>query len=141
MVRLTNLYKLYGLNADQAASATAILDGEILKSGYSGDQFLNMVSKASADLKNMGFTLEDTGAIVASFGQSGINADQAMRMMRSGFSQFIKEFDTANPKLADYESKIKAVGVATRDANGHLRSSKDVMSDLLQNICINARRA
>ena len=132
MTQLTNLYKMYGLNADQAKGATSTLNGEILKTGYSGDQFLSLISKSSMDLKNMGFSLQDTGAIVSSFGRSGISAEQTMRAMRSGFSQFSQQFTDANPAISDYEKKIQAAGVATRDANGNLRSQKDVMSDLLE---------
>lgn len=131
VTKLTNLYKEYGLNTTEAADATNTLNGEILKSGYTGDEFLNLTSKASLELKNMGFSLQDTGAIVSAFGQSGVNASDAMRAMRGGFATFVQDFSTSNSNLGDYESKIQSLGVATRDANGNLRSQKDVLSDLL----------
>ena len=131
VTKLTNLYKLYGLNADEASDATTTLNGEILKSGYTGDEFLNLTSKASLELKNMGFSLQDTGAIVSAFGQSGVNASDAMRAMRGGFATFVQDFSTSNSDLSSYESKIQSLGVSTRDANGNLRSQKDVLSDLL----------
>ncbi len=131
VTKLTNLYKEYGLNTSEAADATNTLNGEILKSGYTGDEFLNLTSKASLELKNMGFSLQDTGAIVSAFGQSGVNASDAMRAMRGGFATFVQDFSTSNSDLSNYESKIQSLGVTTRDANGNLRSQKDVLSDLL----------
>jgi hypothetical protein len=129
---LTKLYQLYGLNSEEAADATAVFNAEILKTGYSGDQFLQLVQRSSLDLANMGFTMQETGAIVSAFGRSGIDAASAQRMLRGGFNEFIKEFDEGNPKIAEYEQKIQAAGVATRDANGNLRPAKDVLSDLME---------
>ncbi len=129
---LTEAYRLYGISADDAAKYNGVLFTEWKQSGIpTMESFTSILDKAGAQLANMGFTLSDTGALIDAFGKSGLTSPQITMALRGGFTQFTKDFDESNSKLGDYEKKIQAVGVATRDASGNLRPAKDVLSDLL----------
>lgn len=128
---LSNLFDQYGINAEDSADETAYLADMWTQTKLSGDQFLQLINRLSTDMQTLGFSLDDTAAIVAAFDKSGISADQAMRAMRSGFAGFIKDFRDGSPALESMEKAIKSLGISTRDSAGNLRPAKDVLSEVL----------
>lgn len=83
------------------------------------------MSKLSPIAKQMGFSYEETAAILVPVIEIFRSGDEAAVAFRTGL---LKLVDDAKP----VQDALEALGISQRDANGHLRSGKDILYDVAE---------
>lgn len=111
---------------DAAESATKI--GDILNKigDISSGKFEEIVqgfSRISPTAKDAGLSMEETAAIIASLVDIFGSGEIAATALKSGLLSLLNPSNEA-------QAALTALGVASQDGNGELRSSKDLLVDL-----------
>lgn len=111
---------------DAAESATKI--GDILNKigDISSGKFEEIVqgfSRISPTAKDAGLSMEETAAIIASLVDIFGSGEIAATALKSGLLSLLNPSNEA-------QAALTALGVASQDSNGELRSSKDLLVDL-----------
>jgi len=109
--------------ASEAARLIDILNG--VSNEYATDvgELATGIAKLSPIAKTMGFTFEQTAGLVTPIIEIFRSGDEAATALKTGL---LKLVDDSKP----IEEALKSIGVAQKDANGNLRSGKDIILDV-----------
>ena len=128
-ITLMNTFREFNVTTEESYNSMARLIQLFNISGYpSFTQFLDVVDRIGLTLTQMGFSLEDVGAIVASVGPQGV-------MILRGFTTQLYELNSewvrGTDKAKEYADKLEKIGIATRDTEGNMRPLRDVIFDFI----------
>lgn len=120
-----NNMRVFGLESSQMASVSDILTASANGSAQTLTDLaegLKMAGPQAAAAKDSIINVSGALGVLANMGIKGSLAGTALR---KAYSQF------ANTKI---QAKLKAVGIATTDANGNLRAMPDIMADIAKHM-------
>jgi TP901 family phage tail tape measure protein len=105
----------FGLAGDQAVHVADLLANAANASQGSITEMAASLAQASAIARQVGFSLEDTVAILTQFARNGLKGSDAGTSLRTALSRLIAPTAKASDLIA-------ALGLNLRDANGRLRA-------------------
>lgn len=105
----------FGLAGDKAIHVADLLANAANASQGSISEMGAAMAQATAIARQVGFTLEDTFAILTEFARNGLRGSDAGTSLRTALSRLIAPTKKASDLIA-------ALGLNLRDANGNLRS-------------------
>lgn len=103
----------WNIEASKTNEVLGVLTNEAQYSGISIDTLMDSVQKNGAVLKEMGFNLEDSIALLGEFEINGINSEVAMAALRKATVNFSKDGKTTSQGLNETVKSIKAAKTET----------------------------
>lgn len=125
--QLTNIMAQFGIEAEKSAGAAASV-ADALVAGFTGaattmDQLANAMTYAGPVANALGYTLEDTTAILMGLANAGYKGERAGTALRGGFTRLISPMKKGREVLEKYAIEIN-------DADGKMRDFTDIMEDI-----------
>ena len=125
--QLTNIMAQFGIEADKSADAAARV-ADALVAGFTGaattmDQLANAMTYAGPVANALGYTLEDTTAILMGLANAGYKGERAGTALRGGFTRLIRPMKMGREVLEQYNIEIN-------NADGTMRDFTDIMEDI-----------
>lgn len=125
--QLTNIMAQFGIEAEKSAGAAASV-ADALVAGFTGaattmDQLANAMTYAGPVANALGYTLEDTTAILMGLANAGYKGERAGTALRGGFTRLIRPMKMGREVLEQYNIEIN-------DADGKMRDFTDIMEDI-----------
>lgn len=126
---LMNTFKEFNITTKESYGTMARLIQLYNVSGYpSFVQFLNVVDRLGLTLEQMGYSVEDVAGIVAAVGPQGT---MILRGFTTQLYNLNSEWVSGSEKAQEYAKRLENIGIATRDAQGNMRSLRDVLNDFI----------
>lgn len=107
----------FGVPTDQASEALDKLFQTSQATGLTMDQLTTSAVKAGPQLRNFGFSMEESAALVGQLDKAGIDADKTLGYMSKGFQAFAKEGKNGREALDETITKVKEF-INTGDKEG-----------------------
>lgn len=125
--QLTNIMAQFGIEADKSADAAARV-ADALVAGFTGaattmDQLANAMTYAGPVANALGYTLEDTTAILMGLANAGYKGERAGTALRGGFTRLIRPMKMGREVLEQYNIEIN-------NADGTTRDFVDILEDI-----------
>lgn len=120
---LIAIMKGFKAPAEDAGRIVDILNKVSNEYATSVTQLAIGMSKLSPIAKQMGFSYEETAAILTPVIEVFRSGDEAATAMRTGL---LKLIDDAKP----VQDALENLGISQRDANGHLKTGKEIMYEV-----------
>lgn len=121
--RLVSILKGFKAPAEEAARVVDILNEVSNKYATNVEELSIGMADLSPIAKIMGFSFEETAAVLTPVIEVFGSGSESARALRTGLLKLVD--DTAPTQAA-----LKTLGVAQKDANGELRSGKDILYDV-----------
>ena len=121
--QLTNIMSQFGLQADQASRVA-----DTLVTGFTGaattlDQLANAMLYAGPQANALGYSLENTTAILQTLADAGYKGEKAGTALRGAFAHLLKQPKEAAEILEKYNINIA-------DSTGKMRPFADILDEL-----------
>lgn len=103
-------FQAWQMEAEDMAGA---MDYVFKASQSTGMGFTDLMSKVQSfgpQLRDMGYSFEESVALIGQMEKAGVNTDEALAAMRKGVATLAKEGISASDGLAHYSDAIKAAG-------------------------------
>lgn len=115
----------FGLSANDSAQAANALAGAAAASSTDVEPLTQGLAQASAQVKNAGWSIQETTAVLGKFADAGIVGSDAGTSLKTMLQRLAAPTDEA-------AKKIEELGIQTRDSQGNLLGASD-MAEELQN--------
>lgn len=109
----SRLIKAFGLETEDAANVLGLLADASQQSGLSVDKLMSSLDANGSVLRSMGFSLQDSVALMAAFEESGVEAGGAMTALKKAVQNASKQGKDANQVLAETYDAIKNAATET----------------------------
>ena len=116
-----NNMRVFGLESSRMAEVSDILTATANGSAQTLIDLAEGLKMAGPQAAAANDSLVNVSAALGVLANMGIKGSLAGTALRKAYSQFAK---------TDVQSSLKAIGIATEDANGNLRSMPDIMTDI-----------
>ena len=116
-----NSMRIFGIEAERMSDVADVLTATANGSAQTLTDLFEALKMAGPQAKAAGENITDTSAAIGILANVGVKGSLAGTALRKSYSQFAKT------KVQD---KLKAIGIATVDANGNLRKMADIMADI-----------
>jgi len=121
--QLSNIMQGFGMDASESGRATDVLAKAASSSNTNVSQLAEAMKFAAPIAKSLGMSIEETAAVLGTFGNAGIQGSMAGTSLRMGL---LKLLDPSK----DGAEALSRLGVSTVDSTGKMRGFIDVLSDL-----------
>ena len=116
-----NNMRVFGLESSQMAEVSDILTATANGSAQTLTDLAEGLKMAGPQAAAANDSLVNVSAALGVLANMGIKGSLAGTALRKAYSQFAK---------TDVQNSLKAIGIATEDANGNLKSMPDIMTDI-----------
>lgn len=116
-----NSMRIFGIEAERMSDVADVLTATANGSAQTLTDLFEALKMAGPQAKAAGENITDTSAAIGILANVGIKGSLAGTALRKSYSQFAK---------TKVQEKLKAIGIATVDANGNLRKMADIMADI-----------
>jgi len=116
-----NNMRVFGIESSKMANVADILTATANGSAQTLTDLSEGLKMAGPQAAAAGDSITNVSAALGVLANMGIKGSLAGTALRKAYSQF------ANTKI---QAKLKAMGIATTDANGNLRAMPDIMADI-----------
>lgn len=125
--KVTNIMSQFGLEADKTGK-TATHVADVLTVGFTGaattmQQLSDAMVYCGPVANALGYSLEETTAILQALANAGYKGEQAGTALRGGFTRLLRPARMAREVLEQYNIQVY-------EANGTVRKFTDIMHDL-----------
>lgn len=121
--QLTNIMSQFGIEASKSATVADALVAGFTGAATSMDQLANAMTYAGPVANALGYSLEDTTAILMSLANAGYKGERAGTALRGGFTRLIRPMKMGREVLEKYAIEIN-------NADGTTRDFVDIMEDI-----------
>ena len=121
--QLTNIMSQFSIEAEKSRHVA-----DVLASGFTGaattmDQLANAMLYAGPVANALGYSLEDTTAILMALANAGYKGEKAGTALRGGFTRLLKPMKAGQEVLDKY-------GIKVYDAQNKMRDFADILEDI-----------
>lgn len=109
----SRLVKAFGLETKDTANVLGLLADASQQSGLSVDKLMSSLDANGSVLRSMGFSLQDSVALMTAFEESGVEAGGAMTALKKAVQNASKQGKDANQVLAETYDAIKNAATET----------------------------
>lgn len=117
---LISQLKAYHMEAEEAAKVTDILNAVSAKEAITSGGLSKALIVGSSSMATYNNTIEDTVSLIT----AGVTT------MQNREAQVARGLNTIASRISKNEELLNSYGIALYDAEGHLRSTKDILLDL-----------
>lgn len=120
---LTDTMKQFGLATSESGRVADVIAKGYTSAGHSAQQLGAALSYVGPVAKQMGYSLEDTVAIIDTLAEAGYKGQRGGTALRGGFTRLIKPVGDAAAVLQKYSIQVE-------DSEGNIRGFADIIEDL-----------
>ncbi|MBU1234867.1 MAG: phage tail tape measure protein [Proteobacteria bacterium] len=120
---LTDTMKQFVLDGSESGRVADVIVKGYTSAGHSAQQLGEALSYVGPVAKQMGYSLEDTVAILDALAESGYKGQRAGTALKGGFARLIKPVGEAEDILEKYSIQVE-------DSEGKTRNFADIIDDL-----------
>jgi TP901 family phage tail tape measure protein len=117
---LVGILGMYQMSAEEAAHATDVLANASIQGIATASEFAHGLQFVGGRAQSLGFSLEETTAVLVAMNNAGINATSAGRYLNEMFSAMIKKSDQ--------------LGFSIYDASGNMLSLAEISGNLVERL-------
>lgn len=121
--QLTNIMSQFGIEASKSATVADALVAGFTGAATTMDQLANAMTYAGPVANALGYTLEDTTAILMGLANAGYKGERAGTALRGGFTRLIRPMKMGREVLEKYAIEIN-------NADGTTRDFVDILEDI-----------
>ncbi len=121
--QLTNIMSQFGIDAQFSASVADALVAGFTGAATSMDQLANAMTYAGPVAHALGYSLEDTTAILMALANAGYKSERAGTSLRGGMTRLIRPMKMGREVLEKYS-------IAVFDAENRMRPFPDILEDI-----------
>ncbi len=120
---LTDTAKQFGLAASESGRVADVIAKGFTSAGHTAQQLGAALSYVGPVAKQMGYSLEDTVAIIDTLAEAGYKGQRGGTALRGGFTRLIKPVGDAEDILNKYKIQVES-------ADGSTRNFADIIEDI-----------